>query len=86
MKKLAQGHLGKIGYGRTRCWSGSHFQALKISKFQKIYLTESTFCQFFSLVRVIFSDFVPDRVQISPEFRLLGYEFCQKLVAGRVHF
>ena len=69
-------HLGKIGYGDVPLvrvpFSGSEnlWQGLKITKFQKIYLTGSTFCQFLHFLGLTlknFSDFVPDRVQISPD-------------------
>ena len=59
----------------------------RVSKSQN--LTGSTFCQFWhflGLTLKIFSDFVPDRVQISPKFCLLGYEFCQKFVSDRFNF
>ena len=54
-----------------------------------MYLTGWTFCQFWHFLGLTlknFSDFVPDRDQISPKCCLLGYEFCQKFVSDRVHF
>ena len=85
------GHLGKIGYGDVQLvrvpFSGSKnlWQGRKITKFQKVYLTGSTFCEFWHFIGLTSKIFQISYLTGS-KFRLLGYEFCQKLVSDRVHF